>query len=337
MWNEQGPMISIQQNLTELEKTHQLRQTALECYLAAIGNMAHYAVDLEPAITGPHRQYLSNLAAELAAASPEALSESRATLRGLLRDYRDRAARYLGDLRNQLSSTAQALREMVEGLSQCDADHHEKLRAALLRLRVVANSPEGAPVRAVVGAAADAIEQSLEQMHKQHKFVVSQLQTEMRLLHTRIDTLEAAAYTDEASKLSNRRFLAEYLGATPAEGACFLVLKMSGLAEARARFGPAIADEVVNTFGRRLRNTVPKDAVVGRWAEQDFLAIVPAAAKPADGNLIKRFAEHLSMPYACMIAGNVVRVPIAVTAECLAFPPGTSTDRIQARLAEAFQ
>jgi GGDEF domain-containing protein len=310
---------------------------ALDCYLAAIANMAHYAVDLDAAITAPHRKYLSDLAAELAEASPEALVESRSTVRGLLRDYRDRAAHYLDGLRNQLSSTALALREMVEGLSQCDSDHNDKLRSGLVRLREVANSPEGRAVRAVVQAVADGIEQSLEQMRKQHKFVVSQLQTEMHLLHTRIDTLEAAAATDEASKLSNRRFLAEYLGATPAEGACFLVLKMSGLAEARARFGPAIADEVVNTFGRRLRNTVPKDAVVGRWSEQDFLAIVPAAAKPADGNLIKRFAEHLSMPYACMIAGKVVRVPIAVTAECLAFPPGTSASQMQARLAEAFQ
>jgi GGDEF domain-containing protein len=112
---------------------------------------------------------------------------------------------------------------------------------------------------------------------------------------------------------------------------------MRGLAEARARFGPAIADEVVNTFGRRVRNTVPKDAVVGRWSEQDFLAIVSAAAKPADGSLIKRFAEHLSMPYACMISGKVVRVPITVTAECLAFPSGTSVDEVQARVAETFQ
>jgi len=335
--NEQGPMISIQQNLTELEKTHQLRQIALQCYLTAIDNMAQYAVDLDAAITGPHRQYLANLAAELASASPEALSESRSTLRGLLRDYRDRAARYLGDLRNQLSSTAQALREMVEGLSQCDTDHQAKLRGALVRLREVANSPEGSPVRAVVRAVADAIEQSLEQMRKQHKFIVSQLQTEMHLLHTRIDSLEVAAVTDEASKLSNRRFLAEYLSAAPAEGTCFLVLKMRGLAEARARFGPAIADDVVSTFGRRLRNTVPKDAVVGRWSEQDFLAIVPAAAKPADGTLVKRFAEHLSMPYACMIAGKVVRVPIAVTAECHSFTSGTSAEQIQARLAEAFQ
>jgi GGDEF domain-containing protein len=174
-------------------------------------------------------------------------------------------------------------------------------------------------------------------MQKQHKFAIAQLQTEMHLLHNRIDALEAAAATDEASKLSNRRFLAEYLTATPPEGACFLVLKMRGLAEARARFGPAIADEVVNTFGRRVRNTVPKDAVVGRWSEQDFLAIVSAAAKPADGSLIKRFAEHLSMPYACMISGKVVRVPITVTAECLAFPSGTSVDEVQARVAETFQ
>src|SRR5580698_6834862 len=110
-------MISIQQNLGELEKAHQLRTMALDCYLAAIGNMAHYAVDLDAAITPPHRQYLSALAAELAGATPEALSSSRAAVRGLLRDYRDKAAHYLSGLRNQLSSTAQALQEMVEGLS----------------------------------------------------------------------------------------------------------------------------------------------------------------------------------------------------------------------------
>jgi GGDEF domain-containing protein len=328
-------MISIQQNLTELERCHQLRTMALDCYLAAIANMAHYAVDLDAAITAPHRKYLSDLAAELAEASPEALVESRSTVRGLLRDYRDRAAHYLDGLRNQLSSTALALREMVEGLSQCDSDHNDKLRSGLVRLREVANSPEGRAVRAVVQAVADGIEQSLEQMRKQHQFTVSQLQTELRLLHNRIDSLEAAVSTDEATKFSNRRFIAEYLGAMPAEGACFLILRMRGLAEARAKFSPAIADDVVTTFGRRLRNTVPKDAMVGRWSEQDFLAILPAG-KAAGGTLVKRVAEHLSIPYACMIGGKVVRIPLVVTVECLAVAPGATAEQIQARVAEAF-
>lgn len=330
-------MISIQQNLTELEKFHQLWTTALDCYLAAIDNMAHYAVDLEPGITAPHRKYLSDLATELVEASPQALAESRSTLRGLLRDYRDRAAQYLDGLRNQLSSTAEALRETVEGLSQCDTDHHHRLRSALARLREVANSPEGSPVRVVVQAVADSIEQSLEQMRKQHQFSVSQLQTEMRLLHKRIDSLKAAASTDEVTKFSNRRFLAEYLGAMPSEGACFLILKMRGLAEARARFGQAIADDVVATFGRRLHNTIPKDTVVGRWSDQDFMAIVPAASKAADATSVKRFAEHLSMPYACMIGGKVVRIPLVVTAECVGVDPNATAEQIQARVAEAFQ
>ena len=331
-----GTMISIQQNLTELEKSYQLRTKALECYVAAINNMAQYTVELDASITVSHRKYLSGLAVEVAEASLEGLAESRSTLRGLLRDYRDRAAQYLGGLRDQLSSTAHALQEMVEGLSQCDTDHTSKLRSALVRLREVAKSPEGSAVRAVVGAAADSIEQSLEQIRKQHQFTISQFQTELRLLHGRIDSLEAAASIDEASKFSNRRFMAEYLGAIPPGGASFLILKMRGLAEARARFGAPIADDLVGTFGRRLRNTVPKDSMVGRWSEQDFLAVVPTS-KAMDAALIQRVADQLSMPYACMIGGKVVRIPLVVTVECLSGTAGATAEQIQARVVEAFQ
>jgi GGDEF domain-containing protein len=328
-------MISIQKNLSELEKSHQLRTVALECYLSAINNMAQYTVDLDASITVPHRNYLSNLAGEVAEASLDALAESRATLRGLLRDYRDKAAQYLGGLRDQLSSTAQALQEMVEALSECDNDHTVKVRGALVRLRDVAKSPEGSAVRSVVGAVADSIEESLEQIRKQHQFTVSQFQSELRLLHKRIDTLETAAAVDEATKFSNRRFMAEYLGAVPDGGANYLILKLRGLAEARARFGPAVAEDLVATFGRRLRNTLPKDAVVGRWSEQDFLAIVPSG-KSTDAAPRQRVADHLSMPYACMIAGKVVRIPLSVTAEYLAGTAGNSAEQIQARVTEAF-
>ena len=183
---------------------------------------------------------------------------------------------------------------------------------------------------------ADSLERNLEQIRRQHQFTISQLQTELRLLHSRIDSLQAAAITDDVCKLSSRRFMAEYLGAMPPEGACLLVLKMRGLADARARFGQAIADDVVGTFGRRLRNTVPKETVVGRWSEQDFLAIVPGG-KANSGPLVKRVAEHLSMPYACMMKGKVVRVPLDVTAECLCLPANATPEQIQERVAEAFK
>jgi GGDEF domain-containing protein len=328
-------MISIQQSISDLEKSDQLRTLALECYIAALDNMAHYTVELDDSITVPHRKYLAELAAQVTQAQPAALAESRSTLRGLLRDYRDRAAQYLGGLRDQLTSTARALQEMVEALSQCDSDHAVTLRGALVRLREAVKSPEASAVRSVVVAVADTIEVSLEQIRKQHQFTVSQFQTELRLLHRRIDSLETAAAIDEATKFSNRRFLTEYLGSLPAATAAFLLLKVAGLAQARAGFGPAVVEDLVATFGRRLRNTLPKDAVVGRWSEQDFLAIVPSG-RPTDAILSQRVADHLSTPYACMMSGKVVRIPLEVRVEYLAGTAGNSAREILARVAEAF-
>jgi hypothetical protein len=88
--------------------------------------------------------------------------------------------------------------------------------------------------------------------------------------------------------------------------------------------------------GGRLRNTVPKEAVIGQWSERDFLDIVPAAVKPADNTLIKQFADHLSMPYACMLNGKAAHVPTVVAAECLSFPDAASA-QILAGVDEAFQ
>src|ERR1035438_9444975 len=109
--SERRPMTSIQNPLNELERCHRERDMVLDCYVTAIRNVAHYAIELDDDITGPHRKYLTSLAGEVTA-QPEALAESRATLRGLLRDYRDKAAQFLNTLREELTGTARALQEI---------------------------------------------------------------------------------------------------------------------------------------------------------------------------------------------------------------------------------
>jgi GGDEF domain-containing protein len=292
-------------------------------------------VDFDGAIAEQQRKHLSALAAEVAAGSPPVLVESRSTLRGLLRDYRDRAVQHLGSLRDQLSSTAQALQEMVVALSECDTDETVKVRTAVDRLRQVAKSPSASALGPVVKQVADTIEESLEQIRKQHQLTITQFQTEMRLLHSRIDTLETASAIDEATKFSNRRFLTEYLASFKPEGSVLLALKLRGLAQARAKYGPAIEEDLLATFGRRLRNTLAKDAVVGRWSEQDFLAAIPVR-KSAETISSKKVAEHLSTPYACMLAGKVVRIPLEVKADCISVPVGASAKDVIARVTEAF-
>jgi len=46
-------VISIGQSVTELDRSDRLRQAAFDCYVAAIRDAAHYAVELEETVTGP--------------------------------------------------------------------------------------------------------------------------------------------------------------------------------------------------------------------------------------------------------------------------------------------
>jgi GGDEF domain-containing protein len=297
---------------------------ALECYIAAIQNIAHYAVELDAETTEPHVKYVAGLAAEVQAAPSQALPESRARLRGLLRDYRDKAAQFLGRLRQQLESTAKALQETVEALAQSDGEHSTRVRGTLQRVREAAATPEGASLRAMLTAAVNSIEEDLAQMRREQQFRMAQLQTEVRILHQRVESLQNAAAMDQASRFSSRRSIEEYVESLPAAGFMVLILKAHGLAQARAKYGTSIADELAATFARRMRNCVPKDTVMGRWNEQDFLAVLPVS-QGRENTDPQAVSAHLSMPYACMMAGKVVRIPLEVSVEVLPAeaPPGT--------------
>lgn len=298
---------------------------ALECYIAAIQDIAHYAVELDAEITGPHVKYLAGLASEVQTAPWQALPDSRSTLRGLLRDYRDKAAQFLGKLRQQLESTVKALQETVESLAQSDGDHSARLRDTLKRVREAAATPQGAPLRALLTAAVESIEGDLAQMRRDQQFMMAQLQTEVRILHQRVESLQNAAAVDQASKFSSRRFIEEYAESLPPSGFMVLILKAHGLAQTRAKYGASVADELVATFARRMRNCVPRDAVIGRWNEQDFLAVLPMT-RNGEKTDPQAVSDHLSMPYACMMAGKVVRIPLEVSVEILPVsegPPGT--------------
>ncbi|HEV3201600.1 MAG TPA: GGDEF domain-containing protein [Bryobacteraceae bacterium] len=322
-------MISIRSSLAELEKCHQERDAAVDCYVAAIKSLAHYTIELEPAITEPQRQYLNSLADDAASGKPEVLGETRATLRGLLRDYRDKTAHYLERLRQELEGMASALEQIMSSLSQSDGEHESHLRAALGRLRDFSRSPEGSAVRTVVMSAVDAIDVSLEQMRKEHQLKVSQLQVEMGVLHKRIDSLEAAASLDQLTELYNRREMEERIRAA-ASPYCLLLARVTGIRLAEIQFRPEVAAELTAAFTRRLRNSLPPDAVIGRWGNEEFAAMLFISTAEAT-TVARSIAEQLSGAYACLLAGKTVRPSLQLSV-AIVDSEGASPDRILQRV-----
>src|SRR5271165_455403 len=149
---EHRKMVSLRNSLTDLERAHESRDLALDCYRTAIQNLAQYVIEFDEQVAAQHRKYVEALAEELATGTREALIESKATVRGLLRDYRDKATEYLRGLRDELAGTARALQEILDAISQSDGDHEIRLRKALVQLRAISDGATAEPIRQAVHA-----------------------------------------------------------------------------------------------------------------------------------------------------------------------------------------
>ena len=325
-------MTSIQNSLDDLERCHAARDMVLDCYVTALMNVAHYTIELNDEITAPHRQYLTALASEVAAAQPEALAESRATLRALLRDYRDKAAKYLGALREELAGTARALQEILDSLAQTDSDHEVQLRTELGRLREISDSPGASVVSAAILAAADSIEQSIEQIRQQHQLTVSQFLVEIRMLHRRIDLLETAASLDDLTKLFKRDEMERQICSAPGK-LCLLLVRASGFRQAERQFDREVAAGIAAAFGKRLRNCLLPAAIVGRWSEEGFIALLSVEKAEALATA-KRVAERLSGDYACLQHGKTVHPSLHVGVAVVDTQPGDPPERTLKRIQE---
>jgi GGDEF domain-containing protein len=317
-------MISIDDSLSELDRAHELRSVLLDSYLQAINTAAHYSIELDDGITGPHRRYLAALADGVASGQSEALIESRATFRGLMRDYRDKSAHYVQQLRDELAGMSRALQETLESLAQSDGNHATRLRKTVLGLRETPESDDASALRARMRAAADSIEVSVDQIRKEHQLAVSEFLVEIRMLHARIDALEAAAAVDVMTGIFNRAEMEERIRSARAGEYHLLLFKVCGLKNSDMRFGPQAGKELAGAFTKRLKNSLPQNAKLGRWSTEEFIALIPEPK----GRPAAWVTDHLSGTYTCLQEGKTIRPTLQVKvgiADSLAREPAERT------------
>jgi len=305
-------MISIQSSISELERAQEQQAALVATYLQAIRGTAQYAVELDEQITKPHRQRLAELADLVAFGKTDVITGSAATFRGLLRDYRDKAARYLQQLRDELGCTARALQDTLDSLAQSAGDHETQLRKSVVVLRDVSDEGDISAIRTKVRSAADAIEVSLEQVRKEHQLTVAQFLMEIRVLHQRIDSLEAAASVDSMARLYDRGEMEDRIRSARPGSFHLLLFQVTGISRAEAQFGRSVSEELAGAFTKRLKNSLPEAATLGRWSPEEFVAMIgqPRDPKASPG----RWAtDHLSGDYSCLLFGKTVRPSLQVT------------------------
>jgi GGDEF domain-containing protein len=117
------------------------------------------------------------------------------------------------------------------------------------------------------------------------------------MLHKRIDTLENAASIDKLTQLFSREEMEARIRSLDSTTMSILLLKAGGLGAAEAQFGADVSEQLAGAFAKRLRHIMPPTAVIGRWSEEVFMAMLQAEKLEAS-TLAKRISENLAGSYA---------------------------------------
>jgi GGDEF domain-containing protein len=268
--------------LEELEKREALSNTILDCYALAIRSTADYAVEVAPAPVVEFRAHLNNIEQQCRAAqSADQLIAAQASFRGELRQYRDQSAGHLLKLRREVENATTAMTIFAETVAANGDDHELQLGVHLKRLESTAKSDSIVEIRAGIGAAVLGIQSSLESMKRSNQLVVAQLQDEIRALHQQIEQERKALFTDRASGAWNRQKIDLHLDNLLRQNQpfCLLLVWIRNFKRTENQHTCAIVEGALRALVGRFRNTAGHGAVVGRWAQDQFVAVLdlPAA------------------------------------------------------------
>ena len=308
-------MISLLKSISELEHLTTLHEAAVKTLSMSIEASAHYVVELNPHDPGTFRKNLTLLSSQaVQASSVEEYEAVRSSFRGELRGYRDGAYEELTRLRNELKAAAAAMQTFAEGLTVSADEHEARIKKDFTQLETAALSRDPAVMCGAIDHTIKSVSQSCEEMKRGNQVVVAQLQDELRALHQEIEKERRALFTDRSSGVWNRHKIDSRLEDLVRRQDPFFVL-LIGIKNLRGlylQYSRTMIEGSLKALLARLANLLGEEALIGRWSEDMFAAILDV--NPAVAERLREQADRkLSGGYSMQENGLARRVVLEVT------------------------
>jgi GGDEF domain-containing protein len=262
----------------------ELLETLSAGYEQAVRSASQYAIELEPADLTAFREHLESLRLKLnAAESIEDWRTLEASFRGELRDYRDRAIAHVTRMRNETRAAASAMQLFADAITSTGTDHEEQLHVAVQQLKELAECDSLSQVKLGLHAAADTIVDSVTILRRGHQMAVAQLRDEIRLLHKKLDTERNSADLDRVTGVWNRQKLDAHLANLfqNEQAFCTLLIHIRHFKRLHQRYSPNLIESGLRALVLRFMAQMGDRGVVGRWNEENFLAVLQMEPGPA--------------------------------------------------------
>jgi GGDEF domain-containing protein len=321
--------------LDEVEKRNSLFSAVLECYSLAIDSSAHYVVEVDPALAAEFRQHLKIIEDQSRnAANVDQLRDAQSSFRGELREYRDKSVEQLKKMRQEVENATAAMMVFAETVASNGENHEQEVRAKLQDLQTTAKRETIAEIRGGIGTAVAAIQASVEQMQHTNQLVVAQLQDEIRVLHQQIEQERKALYTDRASGAWNRQKIDTHIDNLLRQNHpfCLLMVWVRNLKRLESQHSRTVVEGTLKALIARFAAFTGDDAVIGRWSQDQFVAVLDVPAARAISMSAEGSAK-LSGSYAVQENGQSQKVSVQATTGVIdraaGAPPATFHQKLE--------
>jgi GGDEF domain-containing protein len=328
-------MISLRRTATELDRLEELHRTAVSCYSQALRSAQQNAIELDVGQAAHFRAQMQALRNQLLAEAGTREWESvQNSFDFELKDYGDKTRVHVQRLRQEVQAAAAAVESFAGSISESEINLESGLKRELQSLNQSAASENIQEIRGAIRTATAKIAERIDEMRSSNQLAIAQLKDEIRLLHQEVQAARRSQAAPDPSSESRQRItgrIEEWIGKDKSFSVLLVVVRnLDGLQNCHS--AEAISD-ALRSFQARFENILPSSAIVGRWAKDQFAAILSTAP----GNAIEMSSEvvrKLSEPFLEKDKGGPQSIVFTPRAGVVEFPLGSDLAKFQGRLTQ---
>ncbi len=127
-------------------------------------------------------------------------------------------------------------------------------------------------------------------------YALAIVKDQLAFAHRQVEEMHTLARTDPLTGLPNRLALSEYLEGEShqAHGLYVVLLDIDHFKQINDRYGHTVGDGVLKEVGRRLRSSLRKGDVLGRWGGEEFMIIMRGDSQHDVLAAVERLREDIA-------------------------------------------
>ena len=332
-------MISIKQNVEELENLERLCQHTLDCYVDSVADTASYGVEACPPMVAkfkPRFQAIHQSGKRIRIIGREAIEQLdslQATLKKEMKQYSNEASVHYEQETAAMKDMVSLLAGTAESIERRGGNCMDKVGTVAETLVQLAKVEDLSSIRRALSEQVLKLRLWTEQLKQENAQSVAALQHEVSAIREKLEATERVASTDALTGLSNRYTAEKHMSKCLAQGNgfCLLLFDLDEFKSINDRFGHAAGDQVLCIFGGILREQVRPSDNVSRWGGDEFLVVLTCDLREAMFRS-QQIAAKLAGRYPIDVDGREVKVTIRSSAGVAEHRKGDTVEDIFLRV-----